>query len=77
MRYLRSISNYLEIIALSYFSHMMSMTDHVVISVETLEINSGYFLVEVYFLVSTFHSIDPYKSLNGIIPNCQSSLFMS
>ena len=55
MRYLRSTSNYLEIIALSYFSHMMSMADHVVISVETLKINSGYFLVEVYFLVSTFH----------------------
>ena len=41
MRYSRRTSNYLERIALSNTTHMMSMADHVVIGVETLPIDSG------------------------------------
>ena len=41
MRYLRGISNYLERIALSDLTHMMSMADLVVIGVETLRIDSS------------------------------------
>ena len=44
MRYLRRISNYLEIITLSNLTHKMSVVDLVAIGVETLRINSGYFL---------------------------------
>ena len=38
------ISYYLEIIALSNPSHMMSMDDPIAIGVETLRIDSGYSL---------------------------------
>ena len=41
MGYLRGTSNYSERIPLSDLTHMMSMTDPVAISVETLRINSG------------------------------------
>ena len=41
MGYSRRTSNYLEIIALSNPTHMMSMTDPVAIGVETLRIDSG------------------------------------
>ena len=39
--YSRKTSNYLERIAFSNPSHMMSMADHIAISVETLRIDSG------------------------------------
>ena len=39
--YSRRTSNYLEIIALSNPSHMMSMADPIAIGVETLRIDSG------------------------------------
>ena len=41
MRYSRRTWNYLERIALSHLTHMMSMIDPVAISVETLRIDSG------------------------------------
>ena len=41
MRYSRRTSNYLEIIALSNTSHMMSMVDPITIGVEILRIDSG------------------------------------
>ena len=41
MGYSRRTSNYLERIALSNLSHMMSMVDPIVIGVETLRIDSG------------------------------------
>ena len=41
MGYSRRTSNYLERIALSNQSHMMSMADPIAISVETLRIDSG------------------------------------
>ena len=41
MGYSRRTSNYPEIITLSNPSHMMSMSDLVAISVETLRIDSG------------------------------------
>ena len=41
MGYSRRTSNYLERIALSNPSHMMSMTDPIAIGVETLRIDSG------------------------------------
>ena len=41
MGYSRRTSNYLERIALSNPIHMMSMVDHVAISMETLWIDSG------------------------------------
>ena len=41
MGYSRRTSNYLEIIALSNPTHMMSMADPVAIGVETLRIDSG------------------------------------
>ena len=44
MVYLRGTSIYLEIITLSNPTHMMSMADPVAIDVETLRIDSGYFL---------------------------------
>ena len=44
MGYSRRISNYLERITLSDPTHMMSMTDPVAISVETLKIDSEYSL---------------------------------
>ena len=44
MGYLRRTSNYPERIALFNPSHMMSMADPIAISVETLRIDSGYFL---------------------------------
>ena len=43
MRYLRRISNYLEIIVISNLTHMMSMADLVVVGVEKLRINGGHF----------------------------------
>ena len=44
MGYSRRTSNYLEIIALSNLTLMMSMADLIAISVETLRIDSGYSL---------------------------------
>ena len=44
MGYLRRTSNYLERIALSNPTHMMSMVDPVAIGVETLTINSVFSL---------------------------------
>ena len=41
MGYSRRILNYLERIALSNPTHMMSMADPIAISVETLRIDSG------------------------------------
>ena len=41
MGYSRSTSNYLEIITLSDPTHIMSMTDHVAIIVETQRIDNG------------------------------------
>ena len=41
MRYSRWTSNYPERISLSNPTHMMSMADHIAISVETLKIDSG------------------------------------
>ena len=60
MGYSRRTSNYPERITLSNPSHMMSMADLIAIGVETLRIDSGCLIY-------------PYESLNGIIPNCQSS----
>ena len=40
MEYSRRTSNYSEKITLSNLTHMMSMTDYVTISVETLRIDS-------------------------------------
>ena len=66
MGYSRRTSNYSERIALSNPSHMMSMVDAIAIGVETLRIDSGCSLEK------EFTELDPYESLNGIIPNCQS-----
>ena len=44
MRYLRRTSNYPKGITLSDPTHMMSLADHVAISVEILHIDSGYSL---------------------------------
>ena len=44
MGYSRRTLNYLERIALSVLTHMMSMADLVAIDVKTLRINSGCFL---------------------------------
>ena len=44
MGYSRRKSNYLKIITLSNPTHMMSMVDNVAIGVETLRMDSGYFL---------------------------------
>ena len=44
MGYSKGIENYLERITLCDSAHMMSMFDLVAIGVETLRINSGYFL---------------------------------
>ena len=44
MGYSRRTSNYLEIIALSNLTHMMSMVDPIAIGVETLRIDSGCYL---------------------------------
>ena len=41
MGYSRRISNYLERMKISNLTHIMSMTDPVSISVETLRIDSG------------------------------------
>ena len=41
MGYSRRTSNYLEIIALSNSTHMMSMADPIAIGVETIRIDSG------------------------------------
>ena len=41
MRYSRGTLNYLERLTPSNLTHMMSMTDLVAISVETLKIDSG------------------------------------
>ena len=41
MRYLRRTLNYLESVALSDLTHMMSIVDPIAISVETLRIDSG------------------------------------
>ena len=41
MGYLRRTSNYLERITLSDLTHVMSMTDHVAIGVETPRLDSG------------------------------------
>ena len=49
MGYLRGTSNYLERIALSDMTHIMSMADHVVVCVETLRIDSGCSL-EIKFI---------------------------
>ena len=64
--YLRRISNYLERITLFNLTHMMSMIDLVAISVEALRIDSVLFREIIHF-------IDPYESLNVIIPNPHSS----
>ena len=48
MGYSIRISNYPEIIVLSNLTHMMSMTDHIVIDVETLRIDSGCSLVKEF-----------------------------
>ena len=47
MGYSRETSNYLEIIVLFDLTHMMSMVDLVVISVETLKIDSGFSLEKI------------------------------
>ena len=44
MGHLRRTLNYLKRIALYHLTHMMSMTDHVTIGVETLRIDSGFYL---------------------------------
>ena len=44
MRYSRGILNYLKRIPLFDLTHMMSMTDPIVISVKTLSIDSGCYL---------------------------------
>ena len=44
MGYSKRTSNYVERITLSNPTHMMSMTDPIAISVETLRIDSGCFL---------------------------------
>ena len=44
MRYSKRTLNYLERIALSDPTHMMSMVDPIAIDVEILKINSGYSL---------------------------------
>ena len=41
MRYLRRTSNYLEIIALSDLTHMMSMANPIAIAVEMPRIDNG------------------------------------
>ena len=48
MRYSRTTSNYLEKIALSNPTHMMSIADPIAISVETLLIDSGCSLEKAF-----------------------------
>ena len=71
MGYSRRASNYPERIALSNPTHMMSMADLVAIGVETLRINSGCSLEK------EFTKLIIMNPLMVIIPNCQSSCFMS
>ena len=65
MRYSRRTSNYLERIALSNPTHMMSMADPVAIGVETLRIDCGCSLEKE----ST--KLIPMNLLMVIIPNYQ------
>ena len=67
MRYSRSTSNYPERISLSNLTHMMSRTDLIAISVETLRIDSGCYLEK------EFTELIRMNSLIVIIPNYQSS----
>ena len=60
MRYLRRTSNYLEIIALTDPTHMMSMVDLLAIHVETLKIDSGSSLENE---LNKFIHINPQKVL--------------
>ena len=62
MRYSRRTSNYLERVALSNPTHMMSMADPIAIGVETLRIDSGCSLEK------EFTELNPYESLNDNIP---------
>ena len=63
--------NYLERIALSYLTHMMSMVNHVAIGVETLRIDSRHSLKK------EFTELICLNQWNVIIPNYQSSWLMS
>ena len=67
MRYSRGTSNYLERIALSDLTHMMSMDDHVSIGVETLRIDNGFSLEK------EFTNLMRMNPLMVIICNYQSS----
>ena len=65
MGYSRKTSNYPKRIALSDPTHMMSMTDHVAIGVETLRIDSECFLEKEFIVLIRMN-------LNMvIIHNCQ------
>ena len=66
---LRGTLNYLERIALSDPTHMMSMADPIAIGVETLRIDNGCSLEKEF---TKFIRMNPSMV---IIPNCQSSLF--
>ena len=48
---LRRISNYLERIALSDLTHMMSMIDPIAIGVETLRMDNGGFLEKEFIIL--------------------------
>ena len=71
VRYFRRTSNYLERIALSDLTHMMSMVDPIAFDVKILSIDSGCSLAKEF---SELICMNP---LMVIIPNCQSGLFMS
>ena len=67
MGYVRGTSNYPKRIALSYPTHMMSMTDFTMIGVKTLRIDKGCFLEKEF---TKFIIMNPCMVT---IPNCQSS----
>ena len=67
----KGTSNYLERITLYDLTHMMSMTDPVAISVETLRIESGCSLEKEFI---KFIRMNPCMV---ILPNCQLCWFMS
>ena len=67
MGYLRRTSNYLERKALSDPTHMMSMADHVTISVETPRMDSGcFFEKELTELIHMNHLTVLYLIVNQV-----------
>ena len=69
MGYSRRTSNYLEKITLSDLTHMMSMTDHVAIGVETPRIDSGCSLEKEF---TKLISMNPWMLLCQIVDQVDS-----